>query len=111
MGPRSFDRGKDTPLRRENNIPDLLQWGRDLSIAERRPRAIIAALKVTLQWGRDLSIAERGLTPVGGDRNTRFNGAAIFRSRKGRFPLAFTTRKDTRFNGAAIFRSRKAAAR
>ena len=83
MGPRSFDRGKvQSPCpptaappcfngaaifrSRKELIPvnglfvvDLLQWGRDLSIAESlmvSPNLIHPAM---LQWGRDLSIAER----------------------------------------------------
>ena len=37
---------------------DLLQWGRDLLVAERRERAIRIEAAVRLQWGRDLLVAE-----------------------------------------------------
>ena len=60
MGPRSFDRGK---LERTGSLGDLT---------------------AVLQWGRDLSIAERSLPQQLLQRGYRgFNGAAIFRSRKG----------------------------
>ena len=62
MGPRSFDRGKDViPLGAA--IPDGLQWGRDLSIAERILGVGLRHTDHRLQWGRDLSIAE-SLTAV-----------------------------------------------
>jgi hypothetical protein len=80
MGPRPFDRGNETERLAElQNL--LLQWGRDLSIAETSngdssdipiyasmgprpfdrgnqslPREDIS--RAVLQWGRDLSIAE-----------------------------------------------------
>ena len=56
----------------------LLQWGRDLKIAEITTANGVRLVNVPLQWGRDLKIAEmaRGRyvvgVPAGG-----FNGAAI----------------------------------
>ena len=38
--------------------PGALQWGRDLSVAETDLRSARAAWKAKLQWGRDLSVAE-----------------------------------------------------
>ena len=88
MGPRSFDRGK--PLESADLwSPPSLQWGRDLSIAERRARwwgrdSTTTKCIHQLQWGRDLSIAESSRTGATRCREGRgFNGAAIFRSRKG----------------------------
>ncbi len=59
MGPRLIGRGK---LRRKSlNVVGggVLQWGRDLLVAERilAPRSKQAS--PTLQWGRDLLVAER----------------------------------------------------
>ena len=87
-----------------------LQWGRDLSIAESRVERIGQTLPLqwgrdlsiakdpmgarrrtgSLQWGRDLSIAERlaAKGPLNRLRRLRFNGAAIFRSRKASSILA-----------------------
>ena len=87
----------------------------------------------SLQWGRDLSIAESySATTKASTRSQCFNGAAIFRSRKGvpidllllyfyhasmgprsfdrgkHCLLAWSSAKMSCFNGAAIFRSRKA---
>ena len=59
MGPRSFDRGKNLEVGMGRNVRTGLQWGRDLSIAERQ------------YWCR------KALR-----QSIRFNGAAIFRSRK-----------------------------
>jgi hypothetical protein len=81
MGPRSFDRGN-------TGLPNLLfmihplQWGRDLSIAEIEAGRLNTRVKGSLQWGRDLSIAEIKRLARVGQRGLRFNGAAIFRSRK-----------------------------
>ena len=58
MGPRSFDRGKSFLFHLLGDVNDKLQWGRDLSIAER------------IAKGKAWRIA------------AGFNGAAIFRSRK-----------------------------
>ncbi len=59
MGPRPFSRGKVGTARRLDDLQSRLQWGRDLSVAERsRPRADAR------------------------DRAVGFNGAATFQSRK-----------------------------
>ena len=111
------------------NCP-LLQWGRDLSVAECAPLFLkLRQTLQTLQWGRDLSVAEwsirqrvsamyrasmgprpfgRGMTrleisiscPLRG-----FNGAATFRSRNVTFGDVKRI-SAKRFNGAATFRSR-----
>ena len=106
MGPRPFSRGKDAIGRAIAAASLTLQWGRDLSAAERpcRPSGpaahTVASMgprpfsrgKVArechrrrgdlLQWGRDLSAAES----VAGDgetaRRSGFNGAATFQPRK-----------------------------
>ncbi len=57
MGPRSIDRGIETGAAVRKGA-EMLQWGRDLSIAE-FPSPVSGVLEqMELQWGRDLSIAE-----------------------------------------------------
>ena len=41
-----------------------LQWGRNLSVAEGRQCAAIGASRRSLQWGRNLSVAEGGRMPA-----------------------------------------------
>ena len=132
MGPRPFGRGRESiESVRASNM--MLQWGRDLSVAEGFLFFNFFNLKYMLQWGRDLSVAEgrrrRGMVfcarpasmgprPFGRGRwvraarrrkhKGRFNGAATFRSRKGP-PSSCITSARTGFNGAATFRSRKGA--
>jgi len=77
MGPRSDDRGigsgEDVVWRRE-----VLQWGRDLMIAEFTGSGGGAIQVNMLQWGRDLMIAELcPLPPAGKTICSCFNGAAI----------------------------------
>ncbi len=57
MGPRLVSRGKTTiaPVAEERL---LLQWGRDLLVAERRSLRGRHASRQRLQWGRDLLVAE-----------------------------------------------------
>src|SRR5579885_2000940 len=58
MGPRSGDRGNPT----DHAIPavayNVLQWGRDLVIAEIGMHVAAPQNAFLLQWGRDLVIAE-----------------------------------------------------
>ena len=92
----------------------MLQWGRDLSVAEGPPPPPPKSgcfYCMLLQWGRDLSVAEglpfptlHGISPGG------FNGAATFRSRKAP-PRRGAAGGSASFNGAATFRSRKVHAR
>ncbi len=108
----------------------MLQWGRDLSIAELNESLEQFEARMRLQWGRDLSIAEF-LCPAWRptQRADRFNGAAIYRSRNcGRLKQYKLTGSllqwgrdlsiaefdrysndrccNSGFNGAAIYRSR-----
>ena len=93
-----------TQNRTANN---MLQWGRDLSIAESRNLEPPRSSQSALQWGRDLSIAER--LPVSSTTSTSVTASMG--------PRSFDRGKDgcvtpligagKRFNGAAIFRSRK----
>ena len=57
MGPRPFGRGRDW-LMGPKDLEGLLQWGRDLSVAEGGPPARTSMPRSVLQWGRDLSVAE-----------------------------------------------------
>ena len=54
----------------------LLQWGRNLTVAEGVANAVYVQTARRLQWGRNLTVAE-GRRPAA-DRQTmrRFNGAA-----------------------------------
>ena len=81
MGPRPFGRGMIKFARENDAMEALLQWGRDLSVAEWRRRWI------------------RSSGSVG------FNGAATFRSRNAANAEPKIERKES-FNGAATFRSR-----
>ena len=62
----------------------VLQWGRNLSVAEGRAPCTAPRYSSALQWGRNLSVAE-GLGRGAGRRvgMACFNGAATFRLRKG----------------------------
>ena len=88
MGPRSFDRGKERARSRLRTIRVGLQWGRDLSIAESTDSWTGATLQNKASMGPrffdrgKLAIAVFGSVP----NETGFNGAAIFRSRKGARP-------------------------
>ncbi len=59
MEPRSFDRGKGVEV---TNVRDLavLQWSRDLLIAESSPHVEHYRDYLMLQWSRDQLIAESG---------------------------------------------------
>ncbi len=57
MEPRSFDRG-NTFLAANGQRNELLQWSRDLSIAETTHALHVHGRGCLLQWSRDLSIAE-----------------------------------------------------
>ena|SRR5579883_108748 len=111
-GPTSFNGAaiwrsrKSRGLAGDKLIATMLQWGRDLEIAEMLAIPVLLLARGPLQWGRDLEIAEMGGAGSGLGPRRSFNGAAIWRSRKyPRFPRsrAFLPR----FNGAAIWRSRK----
>ena len=59
MGPRLGSRGKIEPKVAEV-FRALLQWGRDLEVAESvRVNTLKADTEFQLQWGRDLEVAER----------------------------------------------------
>src|SRR5579872_7041384 len=106
MGPRFFNRGKvarpppktgptnsfngaaifqsrkGPPLRPNRRLQRRLQWGRDFSIAERMITYSRRLGISWLQWGRDFSIAESHNEYTTNCAKNRFNGAAIFQSRK-----------------------------
>ena len=67
MGPRPFGRGRSEISELTGTIEALLQWGRDLSVAEGGLSATSLSIGSRLQWGRDLSVAE-GETPDGAYR-------------------------------------------
>ena len=57
MGPRSEDRGNGR-TEDMDQADNLLQWGRDLKIAEMHIFQSLTGAMPSLQWGRDLKIAE-----------------------------------------------------
>ena len=60
----------------------LLQWGRNLSVAEGRQTTEERCRDRLLQWGRNLSVAEGTYGELKHSRTVSFNGAATFRLRK-----------------------------
>ena len=84
MEPRPFSRGDTSPSRPTDTQPRLLQWSRDLSVAETRNRP---RRRVRFDLG--------------------FNGAATFQSRRRQSPKARPASTTLRFNGAATFQSRR----
>src|SRR5579875_3178486 len=117
MGPLSVD---------EVSIP-WLQWGRDLVIAEIRRRSVILLLDRPASMGprsgdrgnsagmlRARAVISASMGPRSGDRGnersqpghqrrfSRFNGAAIWRSRKSA-QIGAAQISPSRFNGAAIW--------
>ena len=107
MGPRSFDRGKVMVPGAKGGSPRSLQWGRDLSIAERM-RTLPSCTQSESGFNGAAIFRSRkaGTAAATSPARTGFNGAAIFRSRKGHSKLQSAI-PTSRFNGAAIFRSRK----
>ena len=93
--------------RAQGNIPVLLQWGRNLSVAEGCLLPSWSARLPKLQWGRNLSVAEgvlycRGQTPG----PVASMGPQPFGC--GRIDMHMPSlAKSIRFNGAATFRLRK----
>ena len=131
MGPRPFSRGNSGVSGQVGLRTGLLQWGRDLSVAETRTSLPSWGALSPLQWGRDLSVAETGMTrgwrsepsslQWGRDLSVAETGAC-----RGRDPassmlqwgrdlsvaetqLRFSPPAPTlaSFNGAATFQSRK----
>ena len=108
MGPRSFDRGKGDTIRVDGMGAYKLQWGRDLSIAERCHPARGSPSHGSLQWGRDLSIAESWGPPENDVKAVvaSMGPRSFDRGKTG--CRSFYRATASSFNGAAIFRSRKA---
>ena len=61
MGPQLDSCGRDPKLYKEC-MQDLLQWGRNLIVAEGPPILVYHPADQTLQWGRNLIVAE-GIEP------------------------------------------------
>ncbi len=85
----------------------LLQWGRDLEVAERVIEAEILKLgQWRLQWGRDLEVAESTMPGAISLADICFNGAATWKSRKAPSWISYSIVHSS-FNGAATWKSRK----
>ena len=67
------------------NDPELLQWGRTFSSAERLQAPSAPSAPSSLQWGRTFSSAESKHGAGRCELSSGFNGAALFQVRKGRF--------------------------
>ena len=108
MGPQPFGCGRGSTAA-IGASGWMLQWGRNLSVAEGADKPKRTRKGRKLQWGRNLSVAEgrphiAPLAPA-----LCFNGAATFRLRK----VSRTRRPAlpaSGFNGAATFRLRKGPA-
>ena len=113
------------------NPRSILQWGRNLSVAEGAAWHTDPRSRRPLQWGRNLSVAEGPVAGGAAVWRSSFNGAATFRLRKGKGgtrrrvcgrpsmgPQPFGCGRGNcptcqgkfppSFNGAATFRLRKA---
>ena len=108
MGPRPFGRGMQPP-----GIPPQRAWHpasmgpRPFGRGMHGTNPELAGRQM-LQWGRDLSVAEWAHDAQNRASPISFNGAATFRSRNV-VVVAKHDGRDIRFNGAATFRSRNAA--
>ncbi len=58
MGPRLGSRGKMEEMAGDKWQADMLQWSRDLEVAENKRALRRINRVVELQWGRDLEVAE-----------------------------------------------------
>ena len=59
MGPRLVSRGKEVLRQSDEPQEEMLQWGRDLLVAESGSAVGPVTVSGMLQWGRDLLVAER----------------------------------------------------
>ena len=83
MGPQPSSRGNYAGNEAHHSLGLLLQWGRNLPVAEINSPRFSILWTVVLQWGRNLPVAEITIsraTPTA--RTPSFNGAATFQSRK-----------------------------
>ena len=75
MGPQLDSCGRDfVGAPRERRC--VLQWGRNLIVAEGDRPHPHAPVRAPLQWGRNLIVAEGPAPPRRWPRRTGFNGAA-----------------------------------
>jgi len=81
MGPRLFSRG-NRAFERGLTWLEVLQWGRDSSVAEMRQLLQQQKPVRGLQWGRDSSVAEIDMEKRARKFSACFNGAATLQSRK-----------------------------
>ena len=65
MGPQPFGCGRYVVLSGALRACIMLQWGRNLSVAEGTSASFCQPDLRTLQWGRNLSVAEGGSSATG----------------------------------------------
>ena len=58
------------------DLTQMLQWGRNLIVAEGQLAPLVREEQGVLQWGRNLIVAEGTRRGVSGQRGRSFNGAA-----------------------------------
>ena len=108
MGPRPCGRGRLVKLFCRRERLSLLQWGRDLSVAEGGARDRTGRGPASFNGAATFRSRKVGRYHDIDPALVRFNGAATFRSRKA-FRTGAIDRRQAGFNGAATFRSRKVA--
>ena len=60
MGPQLDSCGRAVKAPMIRGAMSLLQWGRNLTVAEGRSIALNCPFTMRLQWGRNLTVAEGG---------------------------------------------------
>ena len=106
MGPQSFDCGKAQTFRRKSALA-WLQWGRSLSTAERLVQVVVVVdAKFRFNGAAVFRLRKGAQQKEVWKCNGCFNGAAVFRLRKASTPATFRLPMRC-FNGAAVFRLRK----
>ncbi len=88
-------------------LTSKLQWGRDIAVADRLcyPAPRIGRLVHWLQWGRDIAVADRGRSPTRSALALRASMGPRHRCR-GSFAFPSAPAAVPRFNGAATSLSR-----
>ena len=106
MGPRPFGRGRRVRMRSGIGVGVASMGPRPFGRGRPSNSTRSASSAAVLQWGRDLSVAEGDCIADLTEGVLSFNGAATFRSRKATSGIVSGVYTDG-FNGAATFRSRK----
>ena len=110
MGPRPFSRGNLSEIGLPRRRTKGFNGAATFQSRKQSSSAIASREGAMLQWGRDLSVAETRSGPgLLATRARGFNGAATFQSRKRKLGASAGASEGRGFNGAATFQSRKPA--